>query len=81
MYIYNLNFFMGFLVSSGVYWLCCHYSPIPATSDHWMEVGDEIKNLSVAYDDHDSTNDVEAQAAYIKSVEADEQKGHHRENI
>lgn len=47
-YIYNLNFFCGFLVASTVYWLLCKISPVPATSDVWMEVGDEIRTVSVA---------------------------------
>jgi NCS1 family nucleobase:cation symporter-1 len=49
-YIYNVNFFAGFIVASGIYYLLCRYFPIPATSDHWHEVGDEIgRNLSVVY--------------------------------
>lgn len=48
-YIYNLNFFCGFLVSSGTYYLLCRFWPIPATSTVWMEVGDEIEEVSVAY--------------------------------
>jgi len=59
MKVYNLNFFAGFFVSSIVYWLCCKYSPIPATSDHWLEVGD---------DDNDS--DIEADAAHGKDRES-----------
>ncbi|KAL2153773.1 hypothetical protein VTH82DRAFT_4928 [Thermothelomyces myriococcoides] len=50
-YLYNLNFFCGFGISAGAYWLFCRFWPIPATSDHWMEVGDEIGDLRVAYDD------------------------------
>ncbi|TLS28384.1 hypothetical protein PpBr36_01439 [Pyricularia pennisetigena] len=50
-YIYRLNFFAGFTVSSLVYYLCCRFSPIPATSDRWMEVGDEIEDVTVAYND------------------------------
>ena len=51
-YIYNLNFFAGFIVASGTYWLLCKIRPIPALSPtgHWMEVGDEIRHMSVAYD-------------------------------
>ncbi|KAK0715139.1 permease for cytosine/purines, uracil, thiamine, allantoin-domain-containing protein [Lasiosphaeris hirsuta] len=49
-YIYNINFFAGFIVSSGVYYGLCRLSPIPATSDTWMEVGDEVEDLRVAYD-------------------------------
>lgn len=49
-YIYNLNFFCGFIVSSGSYWGLCKIWPIPAVSDRWMEVGDEIDDLRVAYD-------------------------------
>jgi NCS1 family nucleobase:cation symporter-1 len=49
-YIYNVNFFAGFIVSSGIYWGLCKLFPVPATSDHWMEVGDEVDDLRVAYD-------------------------------
>ena len=48
-YIYNINFFAGFIVASLTYWALCKISPIPACSDRWMEVGDEIRNMSVAY--------------------------------
>ncbi|KAK3952429.1 permease for cytosine/purines, uracil, thiamine, allantoin-domain-containing protein [Pseudoneurospora amorphoporcata] len=54
-YIYNVNFFAGFLVSGGVYWLLCHYFPVPAVSDKWMEVGDEIEDTRVAYDSDSAT--------------------------
>ncbi|KAJ4347707.1 uracil permease [Ascochyta clinopodiicola] len=49
--IYDLNFFAGFLVASITYWALCKISPIPATSDVWCEVGDEITDISVAYSD------------------------------
>jgi len=48
-YIYNLNFFCGFIVASVTYWALCKISPIPACSERWMEVGDEIRSVSVAY--------------------------------
>jgi len=48
-YIYNVNFFAGFIVSSSTYWGLCKLSPVPAASKVWMEVGDEIRNVSVAY--------------------------------
>jgi NCS1 family nucleobase:cation symporter-1 len=47
-YIYRLNFFCGFLVAAGVYWLLCYLFPVPAMSDVWMEVGDEVPG-SMAY--------------------------------
>jgi NCS1 family nucleobase:cation symporter-1 len=47
-YVYNLNFFVGFAAAAGTYWLLCRVSPIPATSEVWMEVGDEIPT-SLAY--------------------------------
>jgi NCS1 family nucleobase:cation symporter-1 len=71
-YIYNLNFFCGFIVAGAVYWLCCKLSPIPATSDHWLEVGDEIRNMSAAYGE-ESASDVEAQGTYTKSAKASEE--------
>lgn len=49
-YIYNLNFFCGFVVASGTCYLLCRFFPIPATSKVWMEVGGEIGDVSVAYD-------------------------------
>lgn len=52
-----------------MYWLCCKYFPIPATSDHWLEVGDEIRNLSVAYDNDSGSVDIEADAADRKGAE------------
>lgn len=48
-YIYNLNFFCGFIVASALYYLLCRIFPIPATSDVWMEVGEEITDVSLAY--------------------------------
>lgn len=44
-YIYNLNYFMGFIVAAIVYWALCKVSPVPATSEVWMEVGDQINDL------------------------------------
>jgi len=48
-YIYNLNFFCGFIVAAGTYYLLCRFFPVSAMSDHWMKVGDEITDVSVAY--------------------------------
>lgn len=48
-YIYNLNFFAGFIVASGSYWILCKISPIPATSEVWMEVGDFVEDPRMAY--------------------------------
>ena len=53
-HIYDLNFFCGFGVSAIVYWFLCKLFPIPATSDRWLEVGDEITEVSVAYRDSDN---------------------------
>ncbi len=47
-YIYNLNFLCGFIVASATYYLLCRSFPVPATSDRWMEVGDEIADAGVA---------------------------------
>ncbi|CAG8980041.1 hypothetical protein HYALB_00009250 [Hymenoscyphus albidus] len=49
-YIYNLNFFCGFLIASGSYWVLCTLFPIPATSTVWCEVGEEIAEVSMAYE-------------------------------
>ena len=76
-YIYNLNFFGGFIIASGSYYLLCRYFPIPATSNVWMEVGDEIRNVSVAYGMEGSEDDdvsVKDQPTYREKA-ADEEKG------
>ena len=49
-YLYNLNFFCGFIVAAGLYWGLCKVSPVPATSDTWMEVGYEGDDLRVVSD-------------------------------
>ncbi|KAK1768024.1 permease for cytosine/purines, uracil, thiamine, allantoin-domain-containing protein [Phialemonium atrogriseum] len=56
-YVYNLNFFGGFIVSSGIYWGLCKIWPVPACSDRWMEVGDDIVDIGLAYDDVSSTQE------------------------
>lgn len=48
-YIYNVNFFSGFIVSALVYWTLARLVPRPATSDKWNEVDVDLKHFSVAY--------------------------------
>ena len=59
-YIYRLNFFCGFIVAGATYWLLCKFSPVPATSDVWMEVGDQIEDPSMAYNETSSEYDEES---------------------
>ncbi|PKS11730.1 hypothetical protein jhhlp_001718 [Lomentospora prolificans] len=59
-YLYNVNFFGGFIVSSGMYWILCTVFPIPAVSEKWMEVGDAIDEVYVAYDSGSHDRDEEA---------------------
>ena len=79
-YIYNLNFFCGFIVAASVYWTLCHFFPIPATSDRWMEISDDNgENNNLAYDvggEEGYTQDMEhgRPAVYGKEAEA-EKKG------
>lgn len=49
-YIYNLNFFCGFFVAVIIYWGLCTVFPIPACSDHWLEVDDAIQDMGPVYD-------------------------------
>ncbi|OQE27289.1 hypothetical protein PENSTE_c004G06874 [Penicillium steckii] len=41
-YIYNVNYFSGFIVSGGIYWLLAWLVPIPGTSATWNEVPFEV---------------------------------------
>lgn len=43
-----MNFFAGFIVSSGSYYLLCRFFPVPATSDTWCEVGEDISEITLA---------------------------------
>ncbi|KAF5026884.1 hypothetical protein F66182_914 [Fusarium sp. NRRL 66182] len=58
-YVYNLNYFCGFFVSMIFYWSMCKISPVPACSDHWMEVGEEIDDIRLAYDSSSPSYDEE----------------------
>ena len=49
-YIYDLNYFCGFFVAAITYWGLCKVSPIPATSETWLEVDDDGEPNSLAYD-------------------------------
>lgn len=37
-YIYDINYFSGFIVSGGMYWLLATLVPLPATSPVWNEI-------------------------------------------
>ncbi|KAL9628269.1 MAG: hypothetical protein Q9204_005995 [Flavoplaca sp. TL-2023a] len=74
-YLYNLNFFCGFIVASAVYYLLCRFVPIPATSDVWMEVGDEIRNPSVAYGADDDIEGASEGSPERYSTKGDEETG------
>lgn len=45
-YIYNINYFSGFIVSGAVYWLLAKSVPIPGTSQTWTEVPFELGSVT-----------------------------------
>ena len=47
-YVFNLNFFAGVISSGGVYYLLTHIFPIPACSDVWMEVTEDLSQIDLA---------------------------------
>jgi NCS1 family nucleobase:cation symporter-1 len=53
-YIYNLNFFAGFAVAAGSYWILCRIFPIPACSETWCEIGDQIEDVRMAYEESEN---------------------------
>lgn len=67
-YLYNLNFFGGFIVAAAIYWILCKIKPIPACSDIWREVDNDVE-----YDEDDVDDDV--------SDERDEGRGRRRRNL
>jgi nucleobase:cation symporter-1, NCS1 family len=64
-YIYNLNFFCGFIVAAVAYYWLCRFFPVPAVSETWMEVGDDVRNMSAAYHDE---NPVDEERGYGKDA-------------
>lgn len=60
-YIYNFNFFCGFIISALMYWGLCKLYPVPACSDTWMEVGDQIDEVRLAYQSSQHEFDEEAE--------------------
>lgn len=67
-YLYNLNFFGGFIVAAAIYWILCRIKPIPACSDIWREVDNDVE-----YDEDDVDDDV--------SDAGDERRGRRRRNL
>jgi NCS1 family nucleobase:cation symporter-1 len=73
-YIYNINYFTGFIVSGTVYLGLTWLFPIPATSPTWNEVDVDFED-SVAYGK--DPNDLEGHeyAGRSSDVESDVRKG------
>ncbi|KAL2000265.1 hypothetical protein VTN02DRAFT_3328 [Thermoascus thermophilus] len=79
-YVYNVNFFGGFLVSAAMYYLFTRLVPVPATSDSWREVDidvdgalDVITALPVAYGQQVATDEEESPESHsVFSAEQDE---------
>ncbi|KAJ5915691.1 Uracil permease [Penicillium verhagenii] len=78
-YIYNINYFSGFIVSGGAYWILCYFFPIPATSDKWNEVDIDYEDVSFAYGqeviDGENTTGYEERRSISDSLPSDDQKG------
>jgi NCS1 family nucleobase:cation symporter-1 len=70
-YIFNLNFFAGVIVSSGMYWILCKFFPIPACSDKWLEVGEQADEVRLAYDDDSSIAGSEARRKGDEEADVD----------
>lgn len=68
-YLYNLNFFGGFIVAAAIYWTLCKIKPIPACSDIWREVDNDVE-----YDEDDDDDD-------DVSDERNERRGRRRRNL
>lgn len=56
-YIFNLNFFVGFITSAFIYWLLAHFFPIPACSDTWLEVGEDLSEVHLGDVDDDASSE------------------------
>ncbi|OAX82347.1 hypothetical protein ACJ72_03306 [Emergomyces africanus] len=71
-YLYNLNFFCGFIVSFAMYFILTRVWPIPATSRRWNEMDIDVTDLSVAYNHAEAFSiDEESQSRSPSSVADD----------
>lgn len=70
-YIYNVNFFAGFVVSSGTYYILCKVFPIPACADTWTEVGDQIIDVTLAYEDGGSATSYDEESGRVHDKAAE----------
>lgn len=74
-YLYNLNYFCGFIISSGVYYILCRWvSYVPATSDTWLEVGGEIEDPRLG----DDISDID-EHGYDEGTKKEKRLGRERE--
>ncbi|KKZ68318.1 NCS1 family nucleobase:cation symporter-1 [[Emmonsia] crescens] len=74
-YLYNLNFFCGFIVSFVMYYILTRVWPIPATSKTWNEMDIDVTDLSVAYNQGEAISiDEESQSRSPSSVVGDERE-------
>ncbi|OTA63561.1 hypothetical protein K449DRAFT_349084 [Hypoxylon sp. EC38] len=78
-YIYNFNFFCGFIISAGMYWTLCKLFPIPACSDTWMEVGDQIDEVRLAYDQSSQQEEFDEEA--VLGTKYDKNDKDHRKPV
>ena len=67
-YIYRLNFFCGFIIAAATYFALSKFFPVPATSDVWMEVGDQVEDPSMAYSNDTGSEYDEERAAGKRGV-------------
>jgi len=71
-YIFSVNFFAGFIVASALYWSLCRIWPIPAVSDRWMEVGDEVDDMRLAYDNRSDSQEFDDGQQPEKGIKTDD---------
>ena len=53
----RVNFFAGIIVSSVTYWALNRLFPVPLMSATWREVGEDITDISLVYNEHDHDDD------------------------
>lgn len=54
-YVYNVNFFGGFIVASGTYYLICRFFPPPEVRSTWSEPSVEEMDEILGFDSTGST--------------------------
>ncbi|KAJ3492632.1 hypothetical protein NLG97_g5258 [Lecanicillium saksenae] len=67
-YLFNINFFGGFIVSSAVYWILCTISPVPESRKKWSEILDSDAESDLQTVTRSSSDEKDVASVWARSA-------------